>query len=308
MQALKKNMKRRIFTFIIMFLWISISKAQPNGGFEDWTNEFSYENPDHWQTFNFLSLLSPPNPLSAFKAVGIDKHSGNYALKIKTVFLNNKPSQIVIGDSAGAIFTGKINYSPPSRTYGFPYTGRPENLEFWFKYAPIGTDAAGAGIMLLKWNGSGHDTIATGAVGLLATSTYTLSQAPLQYNTTGLPDTAIIIFTASNDSVLARVGSTLFIDDVLFTGWVGVDEQKLNSDNVKIFPNPATDNVTILVEIKDADNVRIFDASGKSAGIYKIQNYATNVNTSLFAAGIYCFEIRNKKNKIITTGKFNVTK
>jgi len=301
-------MKRSIFTFFIIFSWISIIKAQPNGGFEDWTTEFSYENPDHWQTFNFLSQLSPPNPISAFKAIGIDKHSGNYALKIKTVFLNNKPSQIKTGDSAGAVFTGKINYSPPSRTYGFPYTGRPENLEFWFKYLPVGGDAAGAGIMLLKWNGSSHDTIATGSVVLLATSAYTLSQAPLQYNSIGLPDTAIIIFTASNDSVLARVGSILFVDDVQFTGWVGMDEQKLNSDKVKIFPNPAIDNVTILVEVKDAENVRVFDSSGKLAGIYKIHNYSTNVNTTLFSTGIYCCEIRDKKDKVITTGKFNVIK
>lgn len=300
-------MKRGVITFVILASAIVFSKAQPNGGFEDWTTEFSYENPDHWQTFNFLSLLIPANPLSAFKAIGIDKHSGNYALKLKTVFLNNKPSEIVIGDSAGAIFTGKINYSPPSRTYGFPYTGRPENLEFWFKYAPIGTDAAGAGIMLLKWNGSGHDTIATAAVVLLATSTYTLSQAPLEYNSTELPDTAIIVFTASNDSNLARVGSTLFIDDVLLTGWVGIDQPELNC-KVKIFPNPVSENVTIHAEIKEADHVMIFDAAGKSAGIYKIQNYATNVNTAFFAAGNYCCEIRDKKKRIITTGKFNVTK
>ncbi|MDP1744439.1 MAG: T9SS type A sorting domain-containing protein [Bacteroidota bacterium] len=301
-------MKRGVITFVILVSTVLTSKAQPNGGFEDWSTEFSYENPDHWQTFNFLSLLSPPNPLSAFKAVGTDKHSGNYALKIKTVFLNNKPSQIVIGDSAGAVFTGKINYSPPSRTYGFPYTGRPENLEFWFKYEPIGTDAAGAGIMLLKWNGSGHDTIATGSVGLLATSTYTLSQAPLQYNLTGLPDTAIIIFTASNDSVLARVGSTLFIDDVQFTGWVGIGEQNGLSGKVKIFPNPARDNVNISTSIKEANEIKVFDSLGKLAGIYKIQNDNININTCLFSSGIYLYDINDKKENILFKGKFTVVK
>lgn len=300
-------MKIALITFTILLSAILITKAQPNGGFEDWSTEFSHENPDHWQTLNFLSLLVPANPLSAFKATSIDKHSGNYALKIKTVFLNNKPSSIKTGDSAGTVFTGKINYSPPSATYGFPYSGRPENLDFWFKYAPVGTDSAGAIVALLKWNGAGHDTIATGTVVLLTTSDFTLSQVPLEYNSTELPDTAIILFTASIDSVLARVGSTLFIDDVLFTGWVGINEPELLS-NVKIFPNPAKDNVTILAEIKDADNVRIFDASGKSAGIFNIRNYTTNVNTSFFATGNYCFEIRDKKNKIITTGKFNVIK
>jgi hypothetical protein len=48
------------------------------------------------------------------------------------------------------------------------------------------------------------------------------------------------------------------------------------------------------------------DSSGKLRGIYKIQNYNAKVNTSLFAAGIYFCDIRDKKNKVITNGKFNV--
>ena len=291
-------MKTTLITFTILLSAILITKAQPNGGFEDWTLDFTFEDPDHWQTFNFLSRLVPAKPLSAFKAISIDKHSGNYALKIKTVFLNNKPSQIKLGDSAGAVFTGKINYSPPFRTYGFPYSGRPEKLDFWFKYTPIGTDAAGAGDMLLKWNGAGHDTIATGTVALLTTSDYTLSQVPLVYNLTTQPDTAIIVFTASNDSTLARVGSTLFIDDVLFTGWVGINEPELLA-NVKIFPNPAKDYLTILAEIKEAENVRIFDTSGKSAGIYNIRNYTTKPTPHFLPQATIALKFVIKKTKLL---------
>ena len=283
--------------------------AQPNGGFENWTTTFSYEDPDGWQTLNFLSLNSPPNPLSAFKATGIDVHSGNYALKLTTIFINNNPASTIFHhDTACFCFTGKINISPFSYQYGFPYTGRPEKLEFWSKYTPIGTDIAGAFVSLLKWNGVSHDTIADGGITILATSTYNLFQLNLNYRSTALPDSATIAFTPSQDSAAARVGSTLFVDDVSLIGWVGIDQYDINSTKVKVFPNPAKDNITIHAQIDDADNVQLIDASGKLQGIYKIQNYTSDINTSAFAEGIYFYEIRDKKDCGLTKGKFNVVR
>ena len=116
--------------------------AQQNGGFENWTTVVNYERPNNWENLNMLSLFSPPNPLSAFKATGVDKHSGNYALKIKSVYLNNNPSPNAIPDTIGFVFTGKVILSPPSLKLGVPYTGRPEKLEFGSKYVPVGGDIA----------------------------------------------------------------------------------------------------------------------------------------------------------------------
>jgi hypothetical protein len=264
------------------------------------------ENPDNWQTYNFLSLLSPPNPLSAFKAIGIDVHSGNYALKLTSIHVINNPVPTQINDTTGGAFTGKINLSPITYTYGFPYTGRPEKLEFWAKYAPVGADTAHSYVALTKWNGTNHDTIATGLINMNATPVYSLFQINLTYRSTELPDTASIAFLSSSLNITARVGSTLFIDDVAFTGWVGIDQYDNNSSKVQLFPNPAKDNVTIHIQINDADNVQLVDASNKLAGIYKIQNYNANINTSLFAAAIYFYEIRDKKNRVLSKGKFNV--
>ena len=253
-------------------------KAQPNGGFENWSPEYSYENPDGWQTLNFLSLTTPPNPLSSFKAIGIDKHSGNYALKLKTVFINNNPYPTQIHDSTSGTFTGKINISPLIYKYGFPYTGRPEKLEFWAKYMPVGNDTAGAIVGLFKWNGTAHDSIAGGIMKITSTPTYSFFQLNLTYVLPGIPDSALIVLLPSATDH-KRIGSTLFVDDVVFTGWVGIDQYNQNPDKVKIFPSPAKDNVTILAQIEDADNVKVIDVSGKCAGIYKIQNYSTTMNT-----------------------------
>ncbi len=286
----------------------SSSKAQPNGGFEDWSTVFNYQAPDNWATLNFLSMFSPPNPISAFKATGVDRRSGNYALKLKTIFVNNNPVPDVINDTTGVVFAGKINISPPSFILGFPYTGRPEKLEFWSKYTPVGNDTGGARIILRKWNGTGSDTIAFGEMQISTTIPYSLWQVNLTYYSTELPDSAIIIFASSESVRNARVGSTIYIDDVVFTGWVSIDEKDFFSDKVKIFPNPATDEVNILAQIDEANKVKVLDAAGKQVGVYTIRNYNATINTSLFAGGIYFYEISDKKDKILTKGKFGVVR
>lgn len=301
-------MKKAVIIFSILALAGLNSKAQPNGGFENWSIIFNIEEPDNWQTLNFLSLFDSLNPLSAFKAIGFDTHSGNYALKLKTVFVPNNPWPAQLEDTINFAYTGKINYTPFSYKYGFPFTGRPQKLEFWSKYAPVGNDTAGTGVVLLKWNGVTHDTIASGKVLIQPSFGYILSQVVLNYFSTASPDSATIVFGSSKDSSVARVGSTLFVDDVIFTGSVGINQQESNTEKVKIFPNPARGNVTILAQIKDADNVQIVDAAGKLAGIYQIQNYIANVNTMLFAEGVYFYGIRDKKNSVLIKGKFNVAK
>jgi hypothetical protein len=304
-----KKYTLHIAFFLIINCSLSIvnCNAQPNPGFENWTTTFGVEDPDGWQTQNFLSLLSPPNPLSAFKVIGVDVHSGNYALKLKTVFMNNNPDPSQIHDTMGITFTGKVNPSPFAYILGYPYTGRPEKLEFWAKYTPVGNDTGGAYVYLIKQSGTSHDTIAGGEIRILPTTTYTLFQLTLTYLSTALPDSAVIGFSSSHKDSLARVGSTLFVDDVALTGWVGIDQYDINN-KVKVFPNPAKYNITISTQINDADNIQLIDISGKLINDYKIQNYSTNINTSAFAEGIYFYEVRDKTNCILTKGKFNVVK
>ncbi len=304
-----KTMKKQILLSALLSWGTTAVIAQPNGGFENWVTAFSQENPVGWQTLNFLAVMSPLNHTSAFKATGLDKHSGNYALKLKTTNVVVNPYPSIISDTTSGIFTGKLVFSPPSYKYGFPYTGRPEKLEFWSKYAPIGNDTGFAGVLMLKWNGFTRDTIAYGLVYINPTPSYTLFQVDLTYYSLGYPDSASIAFRSSKDTISARVGSTLYIDDVALTGWVGIDElNSLKTDKVKIFPNPAKGELNIQTKIEGADNVNVFDSSGKLRGVYKIQNNNVSVNTGIFAAGNYFFDIIDKKDKVLNKGKFSVVK
>ncbi len=299
--------KTSLLILISVFAIINCT-AQPNAGFENWHNEFSYQVPDSWASLNFLSVISSANALSAFKATGLDKHSGNYALKLKTVFVPNNPAPGVIDDTVGLVFTGKVNISPPSYVYGFPFTDRPEKLEFWAKYSPVGYDTGGVRIIMLKRNGTHRDTIAFGELKIAATPSYALFQYNIPYLSSELPDTAIVIFGASKNRASARVGSVLFIDDITFTGWVGINEHDVYADKVKIFPNPATNFLNVFAQIDEAFSVKVTDAFGRTAGVYNIQNHSANINTGLYADGIYFYEICDSNYKCLTKGKFNVTK
>ena len=296
-----------LLTFNFTLYTLNCHAQLLNGDFENWSPQYNFENPDHWETLNVLSLFS--NPLSAFKATGIDKHSGNYALKLKTVFLSNNPAPQSLPDTIGYVFSGKIIVSPPSLKLGIPFTDRPKKMEFWSKYVPVGNDTGAISVVLQKWNGLKADTIADGYFKISTTLTYSFFQINLHYYSPALPDTAITGFSSSYNKYSARIGSTLYIDDVALTGWVGIDESGMSgTDKVQVFPNPAKNNLNILAQSQEADNVQVMDVSGKLVDVYKIQNYRATINTGAFAEGLFFYEIRDKKNRTLNKGKFNVTK
>lgn len=301
--------------FIVLFVlsvWLNIGISQPNSGFEDWVTEFTYETPEHWQTFNFLSLAS--NPLSAFKATGLDVHSGNYALKLKSIYLNNnvlpdtfKVGDLAIGDTIGGTFIGKIHLSPVSFIYGFPYANRPSKLQFWAKYNPVGNDTAGAMVVLKGWS-NGLDTIGYGELKINSTPGYTLFEVPIEYYNENIPDSATVIFLPSRTMTSARQNSTLFVDDVALTGSVGLEETKHREPKVRVFPNPAREKITVSTTFHEAASVRIKDISGKELLFSPINDRGATFNISTLAPGMYFYEISDKKDNVLKCGRFNVTK
>lgn len=298
---------KNILVFVFCILLFHKNSAQPNGGFENWITEFSYETPEDWQTMNVLSLTTPPNPLSAFKASGIDKYSGFYGLKIQSVHVVNNPAPGGIADTLGVVFKGKITISPISFKPGFSYSARPEKLQFYSKYNPVGDDTAQVWVVLKKWNGVSADTIATGLLEIAATPIFGLFEIPLIYQSDSqYPDTADIAFFSSRDNFTARVGSTLFVDDVLFTGWVGTDEYTYNQENIKLYPNPVKNELNIYFSSRmDNTTAIIYDCSGKKVETHFVDFNTTKMDLSGLLSGFYFLELR-KNNLPVYREKLQV--
>ena len=84
-------MKKQVL-FIAFAGALSTLNAQsfPNGGFENWTNQGTYEDPQYWTGMNMLTLFGAEE--TAIKST--QAHSGTYALKLVTSISLERPDAL----------------------------------------------------------------------------------------------------------------------------------------------------------------------------------------------------------------------
>ncbi|MBK7233739.1 MAG: T9SS type A sorting domain-containing protein [Saprospiraceae bacterium] len=85
--------------------------------------------------------------------------------------------------------------------------------------------------------------------------------------------------------------------DLIITG---VDDQTV-SENLKVFPNPFNNHLTLQFANNEQTTVTFYDLMGKHVLHHIFTNYST-INTEPLLAGIYFYEVRNN-NGIRKTGK-----
>ena len=83
---------------------------------------------------------------------------------------------------------------------------------------------------------------------------------------------------------------------------VGVNENELASDSIKVYPNPATSEFTISHNLTSEGNVQLFDNSGKKIKDLFRGNFSANKNINVktdgIAAGIYLLKVNSGKQSI----------
>ena len=199
---------KRIITLITVGLLASgyaysQDPATPNPGFENWTLVGSRYDPDNWSNLNPSTAIL--GVYTCTRASGVDKHSGNYAIKLQT-------KSVFFQTANGVATTGTlITTAPYGVTGGIPYTGRPDSITGWFKYAPVGADS---GLIQFSLFAAG-DTVGyvRFQTGNYATSTYTRFSAPITYYSSATPDTALWLLSSSR-AANPIVNSALYVDDL----------------------------------------------------------------------------------------------
>ncbi len=268
----------------------------------------SYEEPVSWTTSNVLNqIILGGNPISVFKASGVDKYSGTYACRINIIKQTSNQTGGQLPDTLGLIFTGSIGLQGPK--YGYGYTSRPISLDFYAKYVPVSGDTAVAYVLLTKWNTNKRDTVGEGGMLVGNTATYTKFSAPIAYKQTYNPDTATIIISAGGGglkkSKTPKVGSSLYVDDLSYVV-TGITENIGVANIVNVYPNPASTEVNFKAASNDATQVQISDITGRSVANLGFENKITKLNTSKLAAGVYTYSVTNKDGVVLSRGKFDV--
>ncbi len=309
-------------TFAVTFIAItSFAQQPPNAGFEAWTPQSGdnggYNEPNGWGTTNMLGKeinIFGPNPYSVFKVASSPQVPGTDTLVMKiTTFKYSKGAadltSYLPNDTIGFAFVGSIKPVAPYIFPGYPVTNRYAQFEFYSKYTPVNNDNAVCVVYLQRTVSSVVDTIAAGKIIMNSTSTYTKYTVPLTYKNGYAPDMANIAFYSSGAK--PQVGSALFVNNVSFTGnVVGIDEVSTLLKTISVYPNPATDNITLTLTNNTYSFafVDVFDVTGRQVNAVNVQSNKTTINTSNYAEGLYTYRAYNENKELIGIGKFNVLK
>jgi hypothetical protein len=280
-----------IFIFSVLFLLdISPVASQTTLDFETWDTG-KVANPTGWATSNFTVDLG--TEVSVVRAT--DSHKGTYAMRMKTTKFKNQLPGLPL-NYPGLAFTGKLDISKSLYLPGFPYTKRPVNFNFWFKYFPVADDTAGVVAWLTHYNSTlkKRDTIGITYYAIMDyTPDYTLISVPFYYSTiTDDPDT-LSIQIAGSTFYAQDSGAVLYIDDIeLKTAPSGISSAiALGERPLQVFPNPTQDVLNIkngsgviqiispqgLVLISSTSVIGAVDVSHLAQGLYFVRDESGRV-------------------------------
>ncbi len=314
---------KKIFTIIALIAsTYTFAQGPFNTGFDQFSNFGTYEEPVGWASLNIFSVLAPGFPVTAEKTT--DVHSGLYALKLTTKAGNpdftNYPqyaNTFTKDTFPGMILLGDIG----NEIEGTAYTERPSAVNFWYKYTSVDGDSAGFIFLLSKWDNVMHqrNTIGGAVVSMNATvNTYTNKNVPLQYADGTIPDTLSIIAFSSFDALYllesntpthaAIPNSTLFLDDISILT-TGVDESGVNRFDIKLYPNPAQGEISVLCtgfpQVNNPVSIEFYDMAGRKVHSLNITQMLTKADVSTLAAGMYIYTVKTG-NSVVRTGKLTI--
>jgi len=309
---------KKLILSITALCAVYLSNAQspapvPNGGMETWGQNATLNEPQEptgWVSANvFCSALlgGTANPVSVTQLT--PAFTGSFSAQIKTVHLTTNPAYPSLSDTLGVLVLGAIKPATPYLVSGAPYTSKPLTFSFESMYTPMGTDSAYFTISLTKWTGTSRTIVTSNAAQILPSATWTSNTVTLNYlNTTTIPDTLIINFTASSyKRGNARPGSVLDLDALAFSGINGIAEYS-NNVSFNAYPNPANSILNLVTDARQIESVNVYDITGKSVDAIKITADHTQLNTSAYASGLYFYSAVSKSGEAVARGKFTVSR
>jgi hypothetical protein len=204
-------MKRIILSiFGILSMLAAFAQTVPNGGFENWYNNYYFDEPNFGITSNLQSYFSIQ---SGNVEKTNDAFAGNYAAKLSTVAAPNDTllGIIIIGTPSGSSING-----------GIPINVRPDSLKCYAKFNIQPNDTASIIVGFRKFG----FVDPVGFVQLVFTgvqNSYQEHKALITWaDATTVPDTLFGYIASSVFTQYSSMpGSELYLDNIGFTGAVG---------------------------------------------------------------------------------------
>lgn len=306
---------KKVLSLLVAVLFTTALMAQttvPNSGFETWNNN----QPDSWTTsmsgnvIVTMGSMNLPIPVSAnFGSMTTDVHSGNSALKLQaqtvgvsgTEYSYTFPGMAQLGaagqfnipmstiqtlltDPTAINFTDISTLTTLSQliAHGLPCSQTPASVKMWVKYAPQNGDS----LHVIAFTKNSSVPVAYASFGTAsAMSDYTQITVPFDNPFTTCDSICIVIFSGGFTTSLS---TELYVDDVTLNytqDSTGVQEHNMQS--VAIYPNPATNYVTINPANQQVYQYQMLDLTGKIVRSQAKVSGKTTIDTHSLAPGIY---------------------
>ncbi len=271
---MKKILLTICFTFIITFQQFG---QIPNPGFETWTAG----NPDGWFSNNAQGVYTTVTQSGTF-------HSGSSAARLEVV-----PFSTIIAIP--------FLWSGSSPLGGFPISQSYASLTGYYQLSPVGSDGLFIVVYMFSngsYNGAGSIEITN------ATSTYTQFSVPIDYSTSEQADSASIWIFVGGDTTGegGNAGSFALIDDLEFTGTVGVNDHVTNTVQTfelsQNYPNPFNPSTTISFNLGKSSfvSLKVYNVLGNEVanlveGYQSAGEHTINFNAENLSSGIYFYKL-----------------
>jgi hypothetical protein len=273
----------------ISFTGVTSQPLQFNGYFNDYWNENVYRP---------LDWYARTNNRGDGVYLTSDKVAGNGALELKTVLDKTKNNNCTEARYS-SVETGYCTGSHCKWVVGNSFSNSIDTLAFFYKYVPtVITDSAQLNL-IFKNNGS---EIMRLIKNLGASASYQYIELPFVIGST--PDTVIVQIQSSlsQNIALMYVGADLKIDEMHFKTQpltTGISNYE-NVNTISIFPNPATNNLTINIHKKST--IEILNIEGQIIKTINNNGAEMVIDLTNFSNGVYI--LKAKTDKGVTIKKF----
>lgn len=268
----------------------------PNTSFDNWTNMGSYNNPDGWSTYNDLTTAA-----GVYTCVkGTPGMVGSAYLKLTS------KNVIGLGVVPGVAISGVTNMQTLEPVSGFAMSDRPAAFEGMWQYMAFGADQGFVAIALTQWNAvaSSRDTVGYAYYALPGMEmSWVNFSIPINYINGNVPDSCFIVLSASKaNGATASANSYLYVEEIFFSGNVtGTTKNEL--ENISIYPNPATDLISIQLDGKTEGDLLVTNSIGQTIFSQKITlgQSILKIETGKWVKGLYHFTLKNEKHSVVKT-------
>jgi len=300
-------MKKYIVTIFFALIQLTLfSQNEISGDFEEWFCYPPLAFPNGWTNSVFeIACISPE--LAADKTT--DNYEGSLAVKMESSICVDPFGENRL--QAGFIFTAASDTGYDPLWWSVPYSSRPEELSFHYKFHQEGIDSAAIYLLLFNHDTQGNniDTIAV-ASGYIdeEVTEYTELILPIEYYSEDIPSFAHIFFICSKTigdlgqvtytpahEINASAGTTLWVDDVVLrSSTVNTTSPQEESWNFNIYPNPVDAEIYIDIPQQiQVDKIQIYDNQGR---VVKGSTMFNNIlNMSDISKGIYYLKLETNK-------------